>query len=69
MWEVPLGTQQSETVANNILGKTPKPELAQYLHAALFSPTTKILIKAIKQSFLKTWLGLTEKLINKNLEK
>ena len=33
MWEVPLGTQQSENLVN-ILAKKSKPELAQYLHAA-----------------------------------
>ena len=49
--------------------QTTKPELAQYLHAALFIPTTAILLKAIKQGFLKTWPGRTEKLIKKHLEK
>ena len=39
MCEVPLEIQQSETVVNNIMAQTSKPELAQYLHAALFSPT------------------------------
>ena len=28
MWEVPLETQQSESVTNNILEQTYKPELA-----------------------------------------
>ena len=32
MWEVPLGTQQSENVVHNILVQTSKTELAQYLH-------------------------------------
>ena len=54
---------------NNILAQTSKPELDQYLHAALFSPTTASLLKAIKQGFLKTWPGLIEKLIKKHLEK
>ena len=69
MWEVPLGTQQSENVVNNILAQTSKLELAKYLHAALFSPTTASLLKEIKQVFLKTWPGLTEKLIKKHIEK
>ena len=69
MWEVPLGPQQSKNVVNNILAQTSKPELAQYLHAALFIPTTKNLLKATKQGFLKTWPVLTEKLINKQLRK
>ena len=68
MWEVPLETQQSEAVKNKILYQTTKPKLAQYLHAALFSPTTASTLKAIKQGFLKTWPSLTEKLTNKNLE-
>ena len=53
MWEVPLGPQQSENVVNKILAQTSKPELAHYLHAALLSPTTASLIKAVKQGFLK----------------
>ena len=37
LWEVPLDTQQSEYVTNIMLEQTSQPELAQYLHAALFS--------------------------------
>ena len=59
MWEEPLGPQQSENMVNTILAQTSKPELSQYLHAALFTPTTAILLNAIKQGFLKTWPGLT----------
>ena len=66
---MPLGPQQPENLVNKILEQNPKPELAHYLHAVLFSPTTPSLLKAIKQSFLKTWLGLTEKLIKKHLDK
>ena len=69
MWEVTLGPQQSENVVNNILAQTSKPELAQYLHAVLFSLTAISLLKAIKQGFLKKWTGLTEKLINKQFDK
>ena len=69
MWEEPLGTQQSETMVNNILSQTSKLELAQYLHAALFIPTTVSLLKAINQGFLKMWPGLTETIINKHHEK
>ena len=60
MLEVPLGTQQSENVVNNIMGQTSKLELAKYLYAALFSPITASLHKGIKQGLLKTWPGLTE---------
>ena len=66
MLEVPLGPQQSENMVNNILEQTSKPELYLYLHAALFSPNTASLLKEIKQGFLKTWPGLTEKLIKKH---
>ena len=66
---MPLGTQQSGNVVHNILEQTSKLELAQYLHAALFSPTAASLPKAIKKVFLKTWPGLTKKLIKKHLEK
>ena len=63
MWEVPLGPQQSKNVVNKILAKHSKPELSKYLHAALFSPTISSVLKAIKQGLLKTWPGITEKLI------
>ena len=61
MLEVPLGTQQSENVVNNIMGQTSKLELAKYLYAALFGPITASLFKGIKQGLLKTWPDLTEK--------
>ena len=60
MWEVPLETQKSEAVINNIMAYTSKPEQAQYLHASLFIPTAASLLKAIKQGFLKTWPGLNK---------
>ena len=69
MLEVPLDSQQSEALTNNILEQTSKPELKKYLYAALFIPTAASLIKAIKKGFLKTWLGLTEKIIKRHLEK
>ena len=46
MWEVPLGSQQSENLVNNLMAKTSKPELDQYLYSALFSPTKAILLKS-----------------------
>ena len=68
-WEVPLDTQQPSAVINNIQEQSSKPELAQYLHAALFSPTTASLLKAIKQGFLKTWPGLNKKTYQEAYEK
>ena len=64
-----MGPQQSENVVNNILEQTSKMELAQYLHAALFIPTTASILRVIKKGFLKTWTGIIEKLIKKHLEK
>ena len=69
MWEVHLGPQQSANVVNNILAQTSKQELDQYLHAAIFNPNTASLLKAIKQGLLKTWPGLTEKLIKNHFDK
>ena len=66
MWEVHLETQQPESVTNNIMAQKSKLELGQYLYAELLGLTTASLIKAIKQGFLKTWPGLTEKRIKKN---
>ena len=69
MWEVPLGPQQSKNVVNNIMAQTSKPELAKYLHAAIFSPAIASLLKAIEQGSLKTWPGLIGKLIKKHIDK
>ena len=69
MWEVPLGSKQSENLVNNIMAQTSKPELDQYLYSALFSTTKAILLKSTMQGFLKTWPGLIEKLIKKHLDK
>ena len=69
MWEVPLENQQPAAVINKILTQTSKPELAQYLQEALFIPTAASLFKAIKKGFLKTWPGLTKKLIKTHMEK
>ena len=49
MWEVPLETKQSAAVINKIMAQTSKPELAQYLHAAVLSPTIESLIKETKK--------------------
>ena len=67
VWEVPLETQQLAAEINSVLAQTSKPELAQYLHAALFSPTTASIFKSFKQGFLKNWQGLTKKLIKRHL--
>ena len=56
-------------MVNNLLAQISKSELAQYLHAAILSPTTANILKVIKKGLLKTWLGITEKMIKKHLEK
>ena len=56
-------------MVNNIIAQTTKPELAQYFHAEIYIPTTTSLQKANNTGFLKTWMGLTEGLINKHIEK
>ena len=69
MWEVPLETQQAESMTNNIMEQTSKPELVQYLHTELLIPTKAIPLKSIKQGLLKTCTGLTKNLIKRHLEK
>ena len=59
MWEVPLETQQSNIVVDNILVQTTNPELVQYFNAVLFSQATTRLPKAIKLGYLKTCPGIT----------
>ena len=54
MLEVPLETQQSKIVVNDMQAHTTKLELAHYFHATLFSLTTKNLLKAIKIGLFKT---------------
>ena len=63
------GDTTIKNVSNNILSQTTKLEQAQYSHAALFSPTTTSLLKAINIGFLKNWPVLTYALIKNHLEK
>ena len=69
LWEVTLETQQSKMVLSNILDQTTTQELAHYLHSVLFSLTTTSLLKETKMVFLTKWTGLTERFINRNIEK
>ena len=57
------------TKANNIFDNQTQSELARYYHAAMWSPTKGICIKAIKAGFLKLWPRFKIKLISKRLEK
>jgi hypothetical protein len=53
---------------NNVYELRNTGALVNYLHNAMFSPTTALLLKAVKQVHLTTWLGLTEDEINKHLK-
>ena len=69
MWEVPLDTQQSNIMVNNILVETTKPELSLYFHAALSIPMKTSLLKSINMSYLNTLPGPTNRFIKKHLDK
>ena len=56
-------------VVNNIMDQTTKPELEHYFYATLFTPETKILVKAIKKGFLKTFPDPTGGLTKKHIDK
>ena len=49
--------------------KQSKQELVQYLHAACMSLTLSTFIKAIKNNYFISWLGLTPELVAKHLPK
>ena len=42
-------------------------DLAEYLHAACYGPVKSTFLQAVKKGFLKTWPGLSEKLVRKHL--
>ena len=77
LWNIPLGpcpsTQQSPTLshpnqANGILRQDiTKRELAQYFHAAAFSPVKSTFLDAIDNSHFTSWPGLSASLISKHL--
>ena len=45
-----------------------KEELAQFLHAACFSPVLSTFIKAIDNGHFVSWPGLTSKLVKRHLK-
>ena len=59
----------TKTSRDYIRAQKTKPILAEYFYSTLFSPMTSIVLKAIRKFFLKTWPGITERLINKYLKK
>ena len=67
---LPLHTQPNATEykANVIIRKSQtKLELAQYLHAACWSPPISTFVRAIKNGNFISWPGLTPQLITKHL--
>jgi hypothetical protein len=71
LWSIPI-TTDNKTIhqANGILRlDKPRQELAAYHHAALGSPATSTLLRAIRQGHLHTFPGLTTSLITKHLQK
>jgi hypothetical protein len=70
LWSLPFTSNTSPHQANGILRTDkPKQELATYLHAALSSPATSTLLRAIRRGHLTTIPGLTTNLISKHLPK
>ena len=68
-----VGSATGATTIRNIgeqhSGTNFKTRTSPVFTCTTFQTKTSSLLKAIKQGFLKTWPGLTEKLINKRLEK
>ena len=72
LWSIPLTPVTAPPVhqANGILRlDRPRQELAAYHHAALGSPATSTLLRAISRGHLHTFPGLTTTLITKHLPK
>ena len=77
LWNIPLGpnppAQQSPNrshpnQANGILRQDiTKHELAQYFHAAAFSPVKSTAISAINNGHFISWLGLSTSLTSKHI--
>jgi hypothetical protein len=58
--------QPQLAVANFVYQLRNTGALVNYLHKAMFRPTTFALLQAVKNGHLVTWPGLTEKAINKH---
>ena len=77
LWNIPIGpcppNQQSPTLsnpnqANGILCQDiTKRKLAQYFHAAAFSPVNSTFLDAINNGHFTSWLGLSVGLVSKHL--
>lgn len=76
LWDVPLPQQplssslpNSKTHSANVIIKksTSKRDLAQYLHACVFSPCVRTFITAIQKGHFLSWPGLSTTLIKNHL--
>jgi hypothetical protein len=71
LWRINLRKESQhpqQAISNNVYALSNTGALVNYLHKALFSPTKSALLQAVKNGNLKTWPGLTEKVINRNLK-
>jgi hypothetical protein len=71
LWWNNLQKEHQQTqlaVANNVYELCNTGALVNYLHKAMFSPKKSALLQAVKNGHMVTWLGLTEKAINKHLK-
>jgi hypothetical protein len=70
LWRINLRKehqQHPQEVANKVYELRTTGALVNYLHKVMFSPKKSAFLQAVKNRHLKTWHGLTEKAINKNL--
>ena len=73
LWDIPITKHSyapgllSPKLSVIIRKDKTKADLATYLHAACFRPTTETFVKAIKNNHFITWPGLTQLLIQKHL--
>jgi hypothetical protein len=71
LWRINLRNDKPQipiAAANNAYELRNTGALVIYLHKAVFCPTKKAFIKAVKQVYLTTWPGITEDAINEHLK-
>ena len=70
LWTVDLNEHQpANHHSNNIIQISEISDLTQFLHAACFSPTPSMLVKAINNGHFTTWPGFTAEAVTKHLPK
>jgi hypothetical protein len=71
LWRINLRKENQhsqQAIANNLYELRNTGALANYLHKVLFSPTKSSLLQTVKNGYLISLPGLTEKAINKHLK-